>query len=149
MKTLLDNIETKWFLEAIVFRPHTISIILTEAITGEEETIDIEGLEIEGTSPVGVTEDSREFEIQFENIAAHQIIHESFTAWDDYENRDSHEDTIEVLSQSRFLDHLHEYHGWLFDVRKEVRHFRVWTYDAVIEIAATKEPIVRPWKDDI
>lgn len=97
-----------------------------------------------------MTDDSRRFEVLFEHAIAYQVIDESYTAWDDYEERDSTDDDIQVLTKSRFLDHLHKNHGWLFETGgKGARHFRVWTYDAVVEVASVEDPVVQPWNSGI
>ena len=148
LKTLLDQFETRWFLEGIVFKPHALSVLLAEGVVGHESPLTIAGVELEGTRPVNVTDRSRRFEVLFEHVVAHQVIDESYTTWDDEEEHDSTDHAVQVLSKSRFLDHLHEFHGWLFETGgKGTRHFRVWTYDAVMEVAATREPVVRPWRD--
>lgn len=132
----------------MIYQPHALSIILAEAVVGEESSLNIAGVELQGSRPIDVTDMSRRFEVLFEHVVAHQVIDESYTMWDDYEERDAKDDTIQLLSKSRFLDHLHANHGWLFETGgKGARHFRVWTYDAVLEVASVESPSVEPWSN--
>ena len=93
--------------------------------------------------PIEVTENSRRLEGVFERVVAHQVVNEAYTMSDDYEECDSGEHIVQVFTKSRFLDRLHSDQGWLFQTGGAgTQHYRIWTYDAVIDVGAVGTPLV-------
>ena len=141
MHTLLDDIVSKWHLIAVAFEFPTLEVHLAQPILSEPEPFVFQGRVVANLPRAEVTEQSRRFVVHFDVVRAHRVIDESYTTWDDYEQRDS-TDVIQVLSRSRFLDQLEAHNGWIFESSTVPRHFRIWTYDAVIDVLAIGEPTV-------
>lgn len=140
MKTVLDG--KGWFLQEIAAREERVEIVLAEGI-GTPETEKINGRRYEPTC-VNVSAESRYFAVIFDRALAWLSIMEDYTSFDSYNRGEG--DTIKTLTQSRFLDFLRAYHGWMFDMEQGVYHYRIWTYDRVIDIASDSEPVIEQWR---
>jgi hypothetical protein len=145
VRTVLDEqggASHGWFLEGFVLRERAVTLVLAEGIAADEPTPLVIGEHtLEGSRLVEVTTQSRRFRVVFQDVAAHQVIDESYTAWDEYEQLDG-TDQIRVLSRSRFLDFIHAHHGWMFVMVDGLRHYQVVTLDSVVDIVAAGEPII-------
>jgi hypothetical protein len=143
MKTLLDEFHAS-FLHAAVYTEGDLRVIVAEGFrAAEPEDITIGGHVIKGTYAINTSEESRLVEVRFTRPIAWQLVDESFTAWDDYEVR---EDTcsLQVLTQSRYLDYVRANHGWFEDIRGPAKHYRVWTENEVIDVVACEPPAIGP-----
>ena len=142
MKSVVDPSAGRLFLERLTETEGALRLLLAEGRVGPEGSFPVRETVVEGTQLVTVEGDSRRFTLVFAKAAAYHVIDESYTAWDDYEQRDSTEDAIQVLSRSRWLDYLHAHHAWMFESVSGLKHYRVWTYHAVVEVLAPDEPTV-------
>jgi hypothetical protein len=142
MRSVLDAAAGRLFLEGLSHSEGRLRLLLAEGTVGAPEPFTVGETTVEGTRPVIVEADSRRFTVAFSKPVAFHVIDETYTAWDDYEQRDSTQEAIQILSQSRWLEHLHAHHAWAFESVAGLKHYRVWTYDAVIEILAADEPTV-------
>jgi hypothetical protein len=142
VRTLLDDVGPRWFLDGIAFRGCTLSVLLAEPRENPEASpLTVQGVEYPEAAAIEVMPDSRRFEVLFENVVAHQVIREEFVVPDDYERAESH-DALRVLDRSHFLDRVLE-HGWLLHVEKKMAcHFEIRTYEAIVDVIATSEPQV-------
>lgn len=142
MRTVLDDQKgcAGWFLEIFIHRQGTVTFVLAEGIVADAPTpLTVGEVTLQGTRAIEATAKSRRFKVVFEDVVAHHVIEESYTQWDDHELRDG-KDQLQVLSRSRFLEFLHAHHGWMFDIEKDLRHFRVCSLDWSIDVVARAEP---------
>lgn len=139
MQSPLDG--KKWFLDAVVFR-EGLHVLLIEGKVGEPSDIEVAGRLLSGTRPIEVDETSTTLRIVFSRVVAWQVVDESYTAWDDYEEIDD-KSPLQILNKSRYMDYINENHGWYKDTVGPAQHYRVWTYDAVIDVMAHDPPAVR------
>ena len=114
MHTVLDDAKT-WFLHGIAYQDDLL-IILTEGFVSDQtEDIQVGEQMIKDTHPTEVRESSRMIAVRFARFVAWQVVDESFTAFDKYEERD---DTgrLQTLSRSKYLDYVNGNHGWYEDI---------------------------------
>ena len=95
-------------------------------------------------SPIESHDKSRQFVVRFPEFVAWQVVDESFTSWDDYEQRDDF-GTVQALSRSKYLDYVKGSHGWFQDTVGPAQHYRVWTVVDVVDVVACKPPTVERW----
>ena len=145
MHSLLDN--KNWFLHGLEYQG-TLRVVVVEARTGErkeedyqDETNETLRKILQGSVPIEVHQDSMYARVVFERVVAWQAIDESYTSWDDYEIRDDNS-SLQVLSRSRYLEHINKHHGWYKDVVGLAQHYRVLTYDEIIDVVAIEPPTV-------
>ena len=142
MKTTLDDAHS-WFLHELRYTGE-LRITLAEGITAKEpEDIKIGDHVISGTRAIEPQPTSRIVVITFARVVAWQLIDESFTALDDYDERD---DTsfLQILSRSRYLDYVRAHHGWFDDRMPTAKQYRVWTENDVIDVISPDVPRVEP-----
>ena len=99
---------------------------------------------IKDTQRIDTNERSRMFSIRFTRLVAWQMVVESFTAFDDYEQRDD-TGTLQTLSRSKYPDYVKGSHGWYEDMIGPAKHYRVWTENEVVDVVACESPVVEPW----
>jgi hypothetical protein len=138
-----------WQVHAIVYR-EDLQLILAEMFVGEpnDSRVDPNPLvqEILRTSrPIEVRVDSRLMVVRFPRTVAWQVVDESFTSWDDYEERDD-KSIIQVITRSKYLDYVHENHGWFRETFGPAKLYRVLTANEVIDVVACEPPSIEPWK---
>jgi hypothetical protein len=139
MKTLLDEFHAT-FLHAAVYAARELRVIVVEGFrAAEPEGITIGGHVVKDTYAIDTSENSRLVEIRFSEPIAWQLVDESFTTWDDYEVRDDRF-ALQVLSRSKYLDHVRANHGWFEDTRGPAKHYRVWTENEVVDVIACVPP---------
>jgi hypothetical protein len=145
MKTLLDEFYTA-FLHAALYADRELRVIVAEGFrAAEPEDITIAGHVIKGSYALNTSPESRLVEVRFANPVAWHLVSEQFTVRDDYEVRDDHF-TLQVLTQSRFLDYVRANHGWFEPIFGPGRHFRVCTEDEIVEVVACDPPTVAPFE---
>jgi hypothetical protein len=140
MRTILDEAET-WFLHSLVYNEE-LRITLVEGMSGTEpEDICIGGTVIRNTYPIDTSLTSKLVSIRFPQYVAWQVVNESFTTFDEYEQRD---DTgfLQTLERSKYLDYVNANHGWYIDVIGSGKHYRIWTESEVIDVVACTEPVI-------
>jgi hypothetical protein len=139
MKTLLDEFDAT-FLHAAVYADRELRVIVAEGFrAAEPEDTTIGGHVIKEIYAIDTSEKSRLVEIRFSEPIAWQLVDESFTTWDDYEVRDDRF-ALQVLSRSKYLDHVRANHGWFEDTRGPAKHYRVWTENEVVDVIACVPP---------
>ena len=144
MRTVLDDARS-WFLDAIVYQDE-LRIIVAEGIIGEKtEELCVGEHTIRDLTPLDVSENSRRFSIRFPQLVAWQVVDESFTIFDEYEERDD-KGTLQTLTRSKYFDYVKANHGWFEDRLGPAKHYRVWTENEVIDVVACESPIVEPWE---
>ncbi len=138
MKTILDE-GYSWFLEKILYQDE-LELVLVEARLGIEQDLDIGDIKIEGVKSIETCSQSRVVKIKFENAIAWQCLNESYSSFDEYEERDK-EGKLQVITRSRYLDYVNKNHGWYEDVTGDTGcHYRIWTEDEVIDVVSTELP---------
>ena len=144
MKTLLDDFHT-WFLHTAIYAEGDLRIIVAEGFrAAEPEDINILGHVIKDTQRIDTNERSRMFSIRFTRMVAWQLVVESFTAFDEYEQRDD-TGTLQTLSRSKYFDYVRGSHGWYEDMIGPAKHYRVWTENEVVDVVACESPVIQPW----
>lgn len=93
------------------------------------------------TKPTWVAPESRRVEVRFSGVIAWQVIDESFTVLDDYEERDGM-DKLRILSRSRYLDLLTTHHGWFDVMRRPSRLYEICTLSDIVWVLAEDPPVV-------
>jgi hypothetical protein len=146
VKTILDDGYT-WFLEFLGYRDDRLAMVVAEGLrTSGPEDIEVAGVVIRDTYALGVTEGSLRVEIRFERLVAWQCVDESWTTFDEYEQRDDF-GKLQVLARSRYLDYVNASHGWYADTVGPAAHYRVWTEDEVVDVVAFDPPSLRIQSD--
>jgi hypothetical protein len=148
MRTVLDEARM-WQVHALVYRDD-LQLILAEMFVGEpnDTRVDTNPVvqEILRTSrPIEVREDSRLMVVRFPRTVAWQVVDESYTSWDDYEERDD-KSIIQIITRSKYLDYIHENHGWFRETIGTAKLYRVLTANEVIDVVACEPPTIEPWK---
>lgn len=139
MKTLLDDGYT-WFLDTLGYRGGCLTMVLAEGFRAAgPEDIEIAGVMLRGSYAIRARADSRRVEIRFERLVAWQCVDESWTTFDEYEERDDL-NKLQVLARSRYLDHVNASHGWYAEMVGPAAHYRVWMEDEVIEVVSFDPP---------
>jgi hypothetical protein len=147
LHTVLDDART-WFLHGIVYQ-NDLRVIVTEGFLHDQtEELRIGEHVIKDTRRIDISEHSRMFVVRFTRPVAWQVVDESFTAWDDYEQRDD-TGTLQTLSRSKYLDYVKGSHGWHEDTLGPAKHYRVWTENEVIDVIACEAPVVEPWTGSV
>ena len=140
MQSILDQAHT-WFLESIHYA-NELSIRLVEGKRrGEPTSLKVGDSEIGGVYPLESDESSRRVVVYFVNPVAWQTVDESFTAWDESEERDG-KAFLQILTKSKYLDYVDRAHGWYKDVLGGACHYRLWTENEVMDVVAPKPPRV-------
>ena len=148
MRTVLDEARM-WEVHAIVYRDD-FQLILTEMFVGEPNDTRVDPNPVvqeilRQTRPIEATDESRLMVVRFPRTVAWQVVDESYTSWDDYEVRDD-KCTIQVITRSKYLDYVHENHGWFRETIGPAKLYRVLTANEVIDVVAYEPPTVEPWK---
>jgi hypothetical protein len=142
LKTILDDAHS-WFLHELRYVGE-LRIVLAEGITANEpEDIKIGEHIISGTRALEPRATSRIVAIAFFRVVAWQLLDESFTAFDDYEERDD-DSFLQILSRSRYLDYVRAHHGWFEDRMQIPGLYRVWTENDVIDVISPDAPRIEP-----
>ena len=142
MRTVLDESKT-WFLHRLSYEEE-LRITLIEGKRGNEsQDIQIGDVVIRDAYPIEISPTSKLVLIRFSQYVAWQVVNESFTIFDDYEQRD---DTgfLQILEKSKYLDYVNGSHGWYVEVLGKGKHYRIWTENDVIDVITCVEPIIEP-----
>jgi hypothetical protein len=140
LKTALDDAHS-WFLQELRYAGE-LRLELAEGIAAAEpEDITIGEHVISGTRALEPRATSRIVVVTFPRVVAWQLVDESFTALDDYDERD---DTsfLQILSRSHYLDYVRTHHGWFQDRMPSAKLYRVWTENDVIDVISPDAPRV-------
>ncbi|MGD1907158.1 MAG: hypothetical protein ACFB0C_14335 [Leptolyngbyaceae cyanobacterium] len=124
-----------------------LRVILTEGFVGNEnetEDLCIGDHTIKGVRLIDISDESRLFVVRFPEIVAWQVVDESFTSFDEYEQRDDN-GVLQSLVRSKYLDYVKSNHGWFEDAIGPAKHYRVWTENEVVDVIACEPPTVEPW----
>ena len=141
MRTILDDSKT-WYLNSLSYE-NELRLILIEGIVGTiPENLKVGDVVLNDLLPINVLPSSKIVLVRFADIITWQVINESYSNFDSYEQRDDNS-FIQVLERSKYFDYVNANHGWYSDYKKG-KHFRVWTSDEVIDIVACEEPIIEP-----
>jgi hypothetical protein len=145
VKTVLDEGHT-WFLDALGYRNGMLAVVVIEGFrAARAEEFELPGLPghtVHNTRRIEPAEHSRRVEITFERAVAWQCVNESWTAFDEYEQRED-DGALQVLTRSKYLDYAQAVHGWFADVIGPAKHYRVWTEDDVGDVVAVDPPSLR------
>lgn len=148
MQTVLDEARM-WQLHAVLYQDE-LRLILTEMFVGEADATRtdpnpaVQKL-LRDSRPIETQDDSRMMSVRFPQSITWQVVDESFTTWDDNEERDD-KSVLQVLTRSKYLDYVNANHGWYRDILGEAKHYRVWTSDEVVDVVSCEEPVVEPWE---
>ena len=138
-----------WQVHAIVFQDD-LQIILAEMFVGESDGTRVDPNPVvqkilRASRPIEVRHDSRLMVVRFPQAIAWQVVNESFTTWDDYEERDD-TSVIQIITRSKYLDYVHQNHGWFQETIGPAKLYRVLTANEVIDVVAFELPTIEPWK---
>lgn len=142
MNTILDSSKTL-FLDEINYS-ETFQIIVSEGfIIDTPQSIEIGSTLIEDVKPVEKTANSTQFRIELpiHSILSFQLIDESYSSLDKSEQTDT-SGFLQIISNSPYMKYIDVNHGWYKDMKGEVKHYRVWTENEVIDVISTKEPLI-------
>jgi hypothetical protein len=141
LKTLLDEFSSS-FLRAAVYAEGELRVIVAEGFrAAEPEDIAVAGHVIKDTYAIDPSEKSRLVEVHFAKPIAWQVVDESFTTRDEYEERED-KAQLQVLGRSKYLDYVRANHGWFEEIRGQGKHYRVWTENEVVDVVACEPPTV-------
>lgn len=140
MKTELDS-GRSWYLERLWYADELQLVVVEAFRSPEAESIQIGSRTVDGLHAIEIAGRSRRFTICFARLVAWQLVNESFTAFDNYEERDS-TGFVQILTKSRYLDYVNANHGWYADVIGPAKHYRVWTEDEVLDVVALDAPSI-------
>ncbi len=141
MQTELDAINS-WYIESVVYRDVWLEVHVVEGIVGDPTDLKIsDKTTISGIRPVEILPNSRRFIVRFDKPIAFQIVDESFIQLDEYEVRDDGK-VIKILERSKYLDYVNGSHGWYRDMIGPAEHYRVCTYNEVVDVISCTVPIV-------
>lgn len=148
LRTVLDDARM-WQVHAIVYQ-YDLQLILAEMFVGETDDTRVDPNPVvqkilRGTRPIEVRDDSRLIVVRFPRTVAWQVVDESYTSWDDYEERDD-KSIIQIITRSKYLDYVHENHGWFRETIGPAKLYRVLTANEVIDVVACEPPTIEPWK---
>ncbi|MBL8815568.1 MAG: hypothetical protein JNL58_06030 [Planctomyces sp.] len=138
-----------WQVHAIVYR-NDLQLILAEMFVGEPDDNIVDPnpvlqMILRETRPIEVRDDSRLMVVRFSRTVSWQVVDESFTSWNDNEECDD-ESTIQIITRSKYLDYVHENHGWFRETVGLAQLYRVVTANEVIDVVAFEPPTIVPWK---
>jgi hypothetical protein len=141
LKTILDESHSS-FLHVAVYSDGELRVVVAEGFrAATPEDIMIAGRVIKNLYAINISEESRHVELRFTKPIAWQLVDESFTTWDEDEERDD-KATLQVLSRSKYLDYVRVNHGWFEDIRGQGMHYRVSTENEVVDVVACEPPTV-------
>ena len=148
MRTILDEARM-WQLHAIVYRDD-LQLILAEMFVGEAHDTRLDPNPVvqkilRASHPIEARDDSRLMVVRFPQAVAWQVVNESFTSWDDYEERDD-TSVIQIITRSKYLDYVHQNHGWFRETIGPAKLYRVLTANEVIDVVACELPTIERWK---
>ena len=138
-----------WQLHAIVYRDD-LQLILAEMFVGEADDTRLDPNPVvqkilRASHPIEARDDSRLMVVRFPQAVAWQVVNESFTSWDDYEERDN-TSVIQIITRSKYLDYVLQNHGWFRETIGPAKLYRVLTANEVIDVVAWEPPTIEPWK---
>ncbi len=81
--------------------------------------------------------------MRFPKTIAWQVVDESYTVWDDYEERDDR-NALQIITRSRYLDYVLANHGWFQHWFGPAKQYRVCTVSDVVDVVACSPPTVQP-----
>jgi len=140
MYTILDEGHT-WFLDDLSYKDELTITLIEGILRSEPENIKILNSVIRDAYPIDILPTSRQVLIRFSQFVAWQVVDESFTSFDEYEQRDD-KGFIQILARSKYFDYVNTSHGWYPDIIGTGKHYRIWTCDEVIDIVSCTEPII-------
>lgn len=148
MRTVLDEARM-WQVHTIVYQDD-LRLILAEMFVGELDDTRVDPNPVVqkilgGSRPIEVRDDSRLIIVRFPQTVTWQVVNESFTSWDDYEERDD-TSVIQIITRSRYLDYVHQNHGWFRETIGPAKLYRVLTANEVVDVVACEPPTIEPWK---
>lgn len=150
-----ENKELKtlpFLIKSIEEVDNDITFIVSLPIIGEKGTgiEEIEDMEIPGLKELSIEsrpiypDENNLYEIVFEDYVLYQTRNESYTSWDDYEIRRGK--YFIIFEKSRLLDYVsqlvetdivHAYYP------NGYKHYGIYCQNHIIDIIATKEPIIK------
>jgi hypothetical protein len=141
VRTLLDEFGG-CFLHAALYADGELRVIVAEGFRAPEpEAVTLAGHVVKGLHALESSDASRLVDVRFSRPIAWQVVDESFTHWDEYEERDD-KSKLQILTRSMYLDYVRASHGWFEDIRGEGKHYRVWTEGEVVDVIACEPPSV-------
>jgi hypothetical protein len=148
LRTILDEARM-WQVHAIVYQDD-LQLILAEMFVGEADDTRVDPNPVvqkilRASRPIEVRDDSRLIVVRFSQAVAWQVVNESFTSWDEYEERDD-KSVIQIITRSKYLDYVHQNHGWFRETIGPAKLYRVLTANEVIDVVACEFPTIEPWK---
>jgi hypothetical protein len=140
MRTILEEAKT-WFLHSLSYHEKLTITLIEGMVDTESEEVQTRNIIVHGEYRINILPASRVVSIQFSQYVAWQVVNESFTAFDEYEQRD---DTsfLQMLGRSKYLDYVNDNHGWYADIIGTGKHYRIWTEDEVIDVVTCTEPVI-------
>jgi hypothetical protein len=142
MRTILEEGYT-WFLHDLSYREEVTITLIEGKREAEPEDIHIGDTVIREAYPIDIASSSKLVLIRFPEYVAWQVVNESFTAFDEYEQRDD-KGFLQLLERSKYLDYVNACHGWYAGIIGPGKHYRIWTENEVIDVVTCSEPVIEP-----
>jgi hypothetical protein len=138
-----------WQVHAIVYR-NDLQLVLAEMFVGDADDTRVDPNPVaqeilRASRPIDVRDDSRLMVVRFPQTVAWQVVNESFTSWDDDEERDD-TSVIQIITRSKYLDYVLQNHGWFRETIGPAKLYRVLTANEVIDVVACEPPTIESWK---
>ena len=145
VRTTLDDAKT-WFLHGIAYQDE-LQIIVAEGIESDQpEKIRFGDKDLSEGFRLDITDRSRFIDIRFPPVVAWQVVDESYSEFDDYEEGDK--GFIRVLERSRYFDYVKKSHDLFEAIIGPAKHYRIWTENEVIDVIACEAPAVESWEGE-
>ncbi|MFA7237103.1 MAG: hypothetical protein WC058_09580 [Phycisphaeraceae bacterium] len=143
LRTELDGARM-WLLRKVVYQDD-LCLFLAEMFAGNPmEDRRLGNCVIEGRRKIEPREDSRHFIVRFPQFVAWQVVDETYTTKDDYEQCDD-TGVLQILSRSKYLDYIKSSHGWFEATLGPAKQYRVCTANEIVDVVACQSPTVGPW----
>ena len=143
MRTALDDART-WLLESLFYTNELHATVVELIRCDASESLVVCGQTIEGLHALASSAGSRRLTIRFSRIVAWQVVNESYTAFDESEQRDD-DLILQTLTRSAYLNYVEANHGWFKDMAGPAMHYRLWTENEVADVVSHEPPVVEQY----
>lgn len=123
-------------------KDNTLRLIIEEAVTNsEEQSIEIGTREISGVHAIQVTENSRVFEVRFEDYIGYSVLSESFAIPDDDEKFKGR--LFCIYDKSNYLEYIKKASFACDDHPGPFQHYGFNCLNHIVDVVSVDEPIVK------
>ncbi|GAB1269064.1 hypothetical protein NBRC116493_23170 [Aurantivibrio infirmus] len=123
---------------------NSLRLTIEEAVSGEEEDIEISGVKLSGSRALEVTDKSCIYEIVFETYVGYSVLDESYTIQDDHEIFEGR--LFCIYSKSHFLDYISKATFASDDHPGPYKHYAFNCLNHIVDVASTRVPRIEQIK---